>query len=186
MLKPAIFTTGFKKSERKVLMSKDDHQSRHRQQVYLAAPLFSEAERAYNIHVTELLEKFTGVYLPQRDGGLMSEMIDKGVQPAIAARHIFFKDLEAIRKADCLIAILDGRAIDEGVAFELGVAFSQSKRCVGLQTDSRRLAVWGNNPMITGALEIVFTSLIDLIEWIKLSGLVNRSMSHKIKQPVTV
>ncbi|MFQ5329619.1 MAG: nucleoside 2-deoxyribosyltransferase [Thermodesulfobacteriota bacterium] len=142
-----------------------DHQDRHRQRVYLAAPLFSEAERTFNICVAELLEELTEVYLPQRDGGLMSEMVATGVQSVIAARHVFRQDMDAIKQADYVIAILDGRAIDEGVAFELGVGFSQAKRCVGLQTDSRRLAVWGNNPMITGSLETVFMSVDDLMEW---------------------
>jgi nucleoside 2-deoxyribosyltransferase len=74
--------------------------------------------------------------------------------------------MEAIRRADYLVAVLDGRAIDEGVAFEIGVAFSHTKRCVGLQTDSRRLASWGNNPMITGALAIVFQRVEDLLSWV--------------------
>ncbi len=158
-------------------MSTTDHQGRDRPRVYLAGPLFSEAERTFNARVTELLKDLTEVYLPQRDGGLMSEMVATGMPSAIAARRVFRRDMDALRQADYLIAILDGRAIDEGVAFELGIAFSQSKRCVGLQTDSRRLAVWGNNPMITGALETVFMSVDDLMEWVRTSVLVNRATS---------
>lgn len=154
-------------------MSTTDRQGSHGPRAYLAAPLFSEAERTFNVRVTELLEELTEVYLPQRDGGLMSEMVATGVPSAVAARRVFRRDIDAIRQADYVIAILDGRAIDEGVAFELGVAFSQTKRCVGLQTDSRRLAVWGNNPMITGALETVFMSVDDLMEWVRTSVLVN-------------
>ncbi len=134
--------------------------------VYLAAPLFSDAERTFNTQVAAGLEEYVTVYLPQRDGGLMSEMVKDGVESDIAACRVFKRDMDAILQADYLIAILDGRAIDEGVAFELGVAFSHAKRCVGLQTDSRRLASWGNNPMITGALEIVFHSVNDLLSWI--------------------
>jgi nucleoside 2-deoxyribosyltransferase len=138
--------------------------------VYLAAPLFNEAERIFNVRVAELLEKHTEVYLPQRDGGLMNDMVSTGVPPDIAARRVFRRDIDAIQQADYVIAILDGRAIDEGVAFELGVAFSQGKRCVGLQTDSRRLAACGNNPMITGALEAVFAVVDDLIDWVRVSS----------------
>lgn len=136
--------------------------------IYLAGPLFSDAERTFNAQVSRELEQFASVYLPQRDGGLMSEMTANGVSADVAACRVFRLDMDAIRKADYLIAILDGRAIDEGVAFELGVAFCQAKRCVGLQTDSRRLASWGNNPMITGALESVFLTVEDLLRWIKL------------------
>lgn len=135
--------------------------------IYLAGPLFSDAERTFNEMLTLTLEDLVDVYLPQRDGGLMSEMIHSGMSSDMAARRVFHGDIKAIHEADYLIAILDGRAIDEGVAFELGFAFSLSKRCVGIQTDSRRLASWGNNPMITGALENVFHSVGDLLLWIR-------------------
>ena len=138
----------------------------HRRRVYLAAPLFSDAERTFNAQVAEGLEENVTVYLPQRDGGLMSEIVKEGIESDVAACCVFKRDMDAILQADYLIAILDGRAIDEGVAFELGVAFCHAKRCVGLQTDSGRLASWGNNPMITGALEIVFHSVDDLMPWI--------------------
>jgi len=137
-----------------------------RQKVYLAGPLFSDAERTFNVLVAQRLEEWANVYLPQRDGGLMSEMLKEGMESDLAACRVFRRDMDAIRQADYLVAILDGRAIDEGVAFELGVAFSHTKRCVGLQTDSRRLASWGNNPMITGALELVFHSVDELVSWI--------------------
>lgn len=136
--------------------------------VYLAGPLFSEAEQTFNLQLAAELEKSVDVYLPQRDGGLMSDMMAAGISSDVAALRVFRRDMDAIRQANCLIAILDGRAVDEGVAFELGIAFSHVKRCVGLQTDSRRLAAWGNNPMITGALENVFESVDDLVAWVKM------------------
>ena len=94
----------------------------------------------------------------------MSEMVEEGVASDVAACRVFRRDMDAIRQAHYLVAVLDGRAIDEGVAFELGVAFCHEKRCVGLQTDSRRLASWGNNPMITGACEDIH-SVDDLLSW---------------------
>lgn len=135
--------------------------------LYLAAPLFSEAEREFNLRLAHRLEDFVKVYLPQRDGGLMSTMIANGVPAEVAAIRVFRRDTAAIYQSDCLLAVLDGRAIDEGVAFELGVAFSHSKRCVGLQTDSRRLGVWGNNPMISGSLESVVLSVDDVVAWVR-------------------
>ena len=135
--------------------------------IYLAGPLFSSAERIFNASLAEILSEWSHVYLPQRDGGLVSEMIGSGVPDDVAVQSVFQRDLQAIRASDCLVAILDGRAIDEGVAFEIGVAFSQSINCIGLQTDSRRLASWGNNPMITGALALVLHSVEDLVIWAK-------------------
>ncbi len=137
-----------------------------RYKIYLAGPLFSEAERTYNKQLTQLLEECADVYLPQRDGGLMSEMVRDGVPPEIASKSVFMLDMDAISQADCLIAILDGRAIDEGVAFELGIAYSYGKCCIGLQTDSRRLAWWGNNPMISSALEKTFENIEELVSWV--------------------
>lgn len=136
-------------------------------QIYLAGPLFSDAEQTFNLQIAHGLEEYVDVYLPQRDGGLMSEMVRDGIPPEVAAPKVFQRDMDAINQCDYFIAILDGRAIDEGVAFELGVAYSLEKRCLGLQTDSRRLASWGNNPMITGALELVLENVDDLFSWMR-------------------
>lgn len=148
-------------------MSRNKHTNFCSPQAYFASPLFSEAERAFNISVANQIEEFISVYLPQRDGKLMSEMIANGVPIAMAMSRVFREDLDAIRKSDLVIAVLDGRTIDEGVAFELGVAFAQNNLCIGLQTDSRRLAVWGNNPMIAEALETILMSVDELVNWIK-------------------
>lgn len=133
---------------------------------YLAGPLFSEAERVFNAMLTDRLEDVVEVYLPQRDGGVVSEMIASGVDEGVAVCRVFKRDVDAILQADILIMILDGRVVDEGAAFELGLAFAHAKRCVGVQTDSRRFAPWGNNPMITGALEVVFDSVDSLMKWL--------------------
>ena len=46
--------------------------------VYFAAPLFSEAEREYNLMLAELLEEYGyEVFLPQRDGLLATELEGK-------------------------------------------------------------------------------------------------------------
>lgn len=166
-------------------MSKTKCYCDRRAKVYLAGPLFNKAEQAFNELVTHQLEELAEVYLPQRDGGLMSEMLQNGVTVKVAASKIFNSDLTAIREADYVITILDGRVIDEGVAFELGVAFMLDKRCVGLQTDSRRLAVWGNNPMIVGALETVFNSVHDLIGWFREEVIsIPQDILNEIKQPM--
>lgn len=117
--------------------------------VYLSAPLFSDGERAFNEMLAGQLQQWVDVYLPQRDGGLMSDMVREGVCADVAACRVFRRDMQAIRDANCVVAVLDGRTVDEGVAFELGVAVSLSKSCIGLQTDSRRHSTWGNNAMIT-------------------------------------
>jgi nucleoside 2-deoxyribosyltransferase len=133
--------------------------------VYIAGPLFSHGERTFNTTVDVLLEPYIDTYLPQRDGGLLADMIVQGTPPVDAAQTIFHLDLAALRRCDIFLIILDGRSIDEGAAFELGVAFALGKKCFGLQTDPRRLLPHGNNPMIDGALSQVFNSLESLRTW---------------------
>jgi nucleoside 2-deoxyribosyltransferase len=133
--------------------------------IYLAAPLFSEAELVFNLQVTAALEQHLDVYLPQRDGGKLVDLVAKGVHVKHAYASIFERDLEALRESDVLLIVLDGRSVDEGAVFELGVAFATGKRCIGLQTDPRRLLPLGNNPMIECAIERVFNNISELNFW---------------------
>lgn len=147
--------------------------------IYFAAPLFSEAELAFNTQVTAALEEYVDVYLPQRDGGKLVDLIARGVSRSDAYRSIFERDLEALKECDALVLILDGRSIDEGACFELGVAHSSKKTCVGLQTDPRRLLSVGNNPMIECALSVVFSTKSDLATWAQeFSRSTKTSMQH--------
>ncbi len=49
--------------------------------LYFAAPLFSDAERTFNVQVVSQLSPFFDVYLPQEHGGLLVDMVDKGMDP---------------------------------------------------------------------------------------------------------
>ena len=135
--------------------------------IYLAAPLFSGAELAFNVHLARRLEQYAEVYLPQRDGLLYSKHISTAEQRASARRVLFEKDCEAIIRSDVIVAVLDGRSVDEGVAFELGLAFARQITCVGLQTDPRRLMGGENNPMIAESLIASFESSDDLLQWVQ-------------------
>ena|SRR5437867_4491074 len=135
------------------------------QKLYLAAPLFNAIEREFNELLTIRLAQFFDVFLPQRDGGLMTNMIQEGVQPSDAARSVFLRDIDALNNSDILLIVLDGRTVDEGAAFELGYAYALQKACYALQTDTRRLLPTGNNPMIDEACEKIFSTIEELIEW---------------------
>lgn len=131
--------------------------------IYFAAPLFNDRERGYNIDIATALEAFASVYLPQRDGSLLTEMVAGGVPPVVAEQRIFAQDCDALRRSDMLVAVLDGAHIDEGVAFEIGFARAIGCCCVGLQTDVRRTLPTGNNPMIQAGLRQIFADLPSLI-----------------------
>jgi nucleoside 2-deoxyribosyltransferase len=139
--------------------------SSRRLEIYIAGPLFSEAERRFNLELKRLLSPYFNVYLPQEDGGLMVNMIADGVPPKEAARRVFVADVDAMEACDTLLIILDGRAVDEGAAFELGFAFARGKHCVGLRTDPRQLLATGNNPMIESPIREMFLSVEDLLAW---------------------
>ena len=135
--------------------------------IYLAAPLFSEAELSYNLELAAILEAHVDVYLPQRDGGKVIDLVDRGVERRVAFKSIYDRDVEALKEADVLFLLLDGRSIDEGAAFELGYAVALGKRCVGLQTDPRRLLPLGNNPMIEVPLRRILNSKGEVALWAK-------------------
>ena len=139
----------------------------YRPVVYMAGPLFNEAERSYNVYLKHLLEEYCDVYLPQQDGFLMDDLVSSGMSPHQACSTVFKNDINAVNRCDLLLILLDGRSVDEGAAVELGYAFALGKACVSLQTDFRRLAPFGNNPMITGAIGQAFTKVDDLMAWIK-------------------
>jgi nucleoside 2-deoxyribosyltransferase len=98
--------------------------------LYVAAPLFTEAERAFNLVLTRALE--TGgheVYLPQREA-----------PPAARSgrtRGIFQANLAALGKAEAVVAVCDGAQVDDGTAWEIGYAYGRNLQIYGLRTDTR-------------------------------------------------
>jgi nucleoside 2-deoxyribosyltransferase len=136
-----------------------------KKKLYLASPLFSAAERKFNTEIKTYLSKYFDIFLPQESGCLFCDLVANGAGIREATDQIFKIDVEAIKNSEIILAVLDGRAIDEGVAFELGFAFALGKSCLALQTDPRRLLPIGNNPMVEGALSQTFESVDALIAW---------------------
>lgn len=133
---------------------------------YLAAPLFNERERRFNSELAEALSCCCEVFLPQRDGLLLVDLLRDGVTPDIAETRIFERDRIALGQCNLLIAVLDGAHIDEGVAFEVGFAHARGVLCLGLQSDVRRALPSGNNPMIGRAMSAIFTDVVSLITFL--------------------
>jgi nucleoside 2-deoxyribosyltransferase len=98
--------------------------------LYLAAALFTEAERAFNLVLARALEAAGhDVYLPQRDT----------LPEADAERTtgIFQANLAALTKAEAVVAVCDGPQVDDGTAWEIGYAYARNIQIYGLRTDSR-------------------------------------------------
>src|SRR5665213_3356795 len=99
-----------------------------KKRLYMAGPLFSQAEREYNKRLKCILEPYFNVFLPQEDGCLFVNLVANGASIADAAKQIFRCDVQAVEESDFLLIILDGRTVDEGAAFELGIAYAKGKK----------------------------------------------------------
>jgi nucleoside 2-deoxyribosyltransferase len=98
--------------------------------IYVAAPLFTEAERAFNLVLGRALEAAGHeVYLPQRD--------TPPTQDAERTTTIFYANLAALRNAEALVAVCDGSQVDDGTAWEIGYAYGRNIQVFGLRTDVR-------------------------------------------------
>lgn len=81
--------------------------------------------------------------------------------------HVSAKDTAAIEQCDFLIAVLDGRTVDEGVAFELGYARALGKTCLGFKSDDRVMVPTGDNPMLGSACHYRASSVDMLIDHVR-------------------
>ncbi|MDD1719454.1 MAG: nucleoside 2-deoxyribosyltransferase [Methanoregulaceae archaeon] len=103
-----------------------------RYHVYLAAPLFSEAERAYNLKVRGLLNSHLfEVYLPQTVGD------DRACRESSANQSIYEQHLQVLGRVDFVVAIIDGADADSGTAWEMGYASALGVPVIALRTDFR-------------------------------------------------
>jgi len=98
--------------------------------LYLAAPLFTDAERKYNVFLCNILEENGyDVFLPQQE----VSQYEGSHNPS----RIFNADLAGLRSSDCVVAICDGSDVDSGTAWECGYACSRGIPVIALRTDFR-------------------------------------------------
>jgi len=104
-----------------------------RYRIYLAAPLFSAAERRFNIYLRDLLkEHFFSVFLPQEEGDTGPHR-DRGSQ-----KEIFSRCCDEISRSDIIVAVIDGADADSGASWEMGFACARGIPVVALRTDFRQ------------------------------------------------
>lgn len=116
--------------------------------IYVAAPLFSLAQRQFNRSIATKLRAMIPrceVVLPQdfRVGARQASFNDR--RHLAALYRTCLKELAA---ADVVLAVLDGADADSGVAFEVGYARGSGKPVLGVRTDYRQLQVKGLNVML--------------------------------------
>ena len=111
-------------------------------QAYIAGPLFDDHEREYLIKIAEIVESFGfNTFLPHRDAGLVTGDFthEKKVK-------VFDVDMEYLKPADLVVALLTGRDVDSGTAAEIGYAYKASKKLIGVNANNIKPInnfVWG-------------------------------------------
>jgi nucleoside 2-deoxyribosyltransferase len=77
---------------------------------------------------------------------------------------VFRTDRDEVVAADAMVAVLDGRVPDEGVAVELGLAHANDVPVYGLKTDSRSFRTTEQlNAMVHGCLTELFGDVDELV-----------------------
>ena len=126
--------------------------------IYIAAPLFNEAERAFNLRIDAILRECGHeTFLPQREGGCVADLPET-MEGMPIRKYLFRLDCEHMDWCDTLLFLADGRVPDEGACFELGYCFAKGKRCIAYKTDARSFIDGFDNVMIHGAPETVLRS----------------------------
>ncbi len=97
--------------------------------LYLAGPLFTQAERAWNIRLGDLLTAAGhSVFLPQTEVQAIA---------TLDAETIFRVDVNGVRSAEAVVAVVDGADPDSGTSFEVGLAYALGIPIVLVRTDFR-------------------------------------------------
>ncbi len=89
-------------------------------------------------------------YLPHLDAGLSSA-------DGTDIEKYFQADVEALNRADLVVAVLNGTDVDSGTAWEIGYAYSKSIPVIGIVEDTR---IW--KPRVAINLMIVCSVLVNL------------------------
>ncbi|MDB9518426.1 nucleoside 2-deoxyribosyltransferase [Roseofilum reptotaenium CS-1145] len=107
--------------------------------IYIAAPLFTEAEQDFNAKLAQRLKSAGhAVFLPQEEAKDLTQ-----------TEEIFKRCLYGLNHSHLVLVILDGADADSGTCFEVGFAYAKKLPIVGLRTDFRGTGDdWGLNLML--------------------------------------
>ncbi|MCG7848575.1 MAG: nucleoside 2-deoxyribosyltransferase, partial [ANME-2 cluster archaeon] len=127
--------------------------------VYLAAPLFSDAECDFNCKLRDELEGLgMSVFLPQEHSNDINDQRD--------ARQagIFSKNVTNINETDMVVAVLDGVDVDSGTAWEIGYAYARGLPVYGLRTDFRTMGIEGTVNLMIERSVVMCMGMGELVE----------------------
>lgn len=115
-----------------------------RVRIYLAAPLFSLAERSFNKRLVRTLGKElsnVSFILPQEQAAKMSSQEE-------FSKRVFRYCIDSVGEADAMLCILEGPDVDSGTCIEMGYAYALGKPIIGVRSDFRGSEESGVNVMV--------------------------------------
>lgn len=144
-----------------------------RKRVYVAGPLFNQAEREQQANIAKALER-NGycTFLPQRDGYAVGDLIDdlqkKGTTGSDAAAEatkiVFDFDLKQLRESDAIVVDANGIEPDSGTMIEAGMAYLLSVPVVIYYNDVRSFSPDLNlNPLLLGVTKVPIATSPDQV-----------------------
>ena len=119
--------------------------------VYLAAPLFSLAQRQFNHSLKTALEDID----PSLEIILPQNLLDsRDRQREDWPDRVYGWCIEELKKAGTVLAILDGSDADSGTCIEIGYGRALGKRIIGIRTDMRDSEDRGVNVMVSRCCDV--------------------------------
>ncbi len=127
--------------------------------VYLAGPLFSQAECLWNLKIAEELRSYAfQVYLPQETG-------DSSASRGEDAHQIIFQEnYVALENADLVVAVIDGADADSGTSWEMGYAYAKGIPVFAIRTDFRMVGASEQVNLMLEQSAVVVRSIEELIQ----------------------
>lgn len=145
--------------------------------LYYAAPLFTDAERAWNAgNAVALRARLAGwrVLMPQEFCATLDADPTGKPRYDLIARAC----LDHLAQADVVLAVLDGPDPDSGTCFEAGWAVARGIPVIGLRTDWRPAEDGAANCMLTRTCRSVERSLDAAIAAVESATIVRASPSR--------
>jgi nucleoside 2-deoxyribosyltransferase len=154
--------------------------------VYLAGPIFSEADQDWLRSLKERIERFAEENRLRLLVVWPYELMDAEASAklgALAKSEIFRLCRSHLEDTDVLVACLDGSQVDDGTAWEIGYYFAlkpgKSHKILGIRTDFRRAGETDFskvNLMIEESCDVLVNTRDELIS--SLERLLSRSDSQ--------
>lgn len=133
--------------------------------VYLAGPLFTDAERQYNLYLKEKLEKYNEIKFPIYNLDVfLPQELDIDFSSETWQKDTFASNVKHIDESDIIIAVLDGPICDDGTSWEVGYAWAKGKKIFGLRTDFRTVGPEGIVNLMLGCSVDIFENIEYLIQ----------------------